>query len=130
VQQPEDLLAHQRSIIFRYEVKIYNCETKSMVANVALQSQVRCLLWSKVTNDSDQSQNILAGLHCGQIAIIKLFGCMSLQAQLQSCLNFHEYPVRYLKESPDGLFMTSVGEDEILFVWKHIETHRQGRSSN
>jgi len=38
--------------------------------------------------------------------------------------------VLYLKESPDGEFMTSLGQDEIMFVWVHSTSDMSEKSSS
>ena len=74
-------------------------------------------------------QRMIVGLRNGQIVILRVSGYLAMQICAQSVLSFHDSPVLFLQENGNGQFMASLAEDEILFVWKHIETKKQGQGS-
>ena len=50
--------------------------------------------------------------------MIRVRGTSYISAECSSYLLFHQSPVIFLQESPCKRYICSVGEDEILFVWR------------
>jgi len=67
----------------------------------------------------------LAGLSEGKIGVIKVKGFHQISAECVSYLTFHTSPVLFLQESPCTNYVCSIGQDEVLFVWKYVGSTSQ-----
>ena len=72
---------------------------------------------------------ILAGLYDGKIAVIKVKGVHTIRTELICMLQFHTTPVMFIQESPCTNYVCSIGEDEVLFVWKHVDADKIKKST-
>jgi len=72
---------------------------------------------------------LLAGLIDGKIAVIRVRGAHTVRSEVVCMLSFHSTPVMYIQESPCTNYVCSVGEDEVLFVWKHVDADKAKKSN-
>jgi len=102
-------LCHPAAADRLHEVQLYS--GAALAARHATMARVNCLLWTT------REPLLLAGQEDGRIAVLRAKG--TSQLQLESYLLFHKSPVLCLQESPCAQYVCSIGQDEVLMVWKH-----------
>lgn len=92
----------------QHEVQLYT--GGALVSRHVTMARVGCLLWTT------REPLLLAGQDDGRIAVFRARG---ERLQLETYLLFHKSPVLCLQESPCAQYVCSIGQDEVLMVWKH-----------